>query len=1196
MTRYLSILVTLFLLIDCAGTKPEYPMPDPANNYLTALSDQLLLKEKALDGRWPEYTVNGTWQYREKINWLSGFVAGEHWIMYDLTGRDIHREKALEWTERVLPFASIDYTHDMGFIFLPTLVESWERTGDERYKEGIRQAAEMLAKRYNPNGRFIRAWGKLGSQEERAGWMIIDTMMNLELLFKAAEIFHNPEWYRVAYAHALTTLRESFRPDGSTYHVIVFDPQTGKVQKKMTHQGLADETTWARGQAWAISGFSTAYRFTGDERFQEAARIASDYFYAHLQTADGDFVPCWDLSLHAQPGVQKDASAAAVAAMGMYDLADQSRDVESFKVLQKRAQPMVRTLLSAYTTLTSKRPVEEGILAHTVYHFHKQWGVDESYPPGDYYFLKALQKYSQARDRQDLTAALTATSGRLRINADARWGYQPAETGSGKPEMVNLPHTWNAFDVMDSEPGYRRGKGLYTKEIYVPKALKDRRIEISFEAANTYAEVFVNEVLAGSHTGGYLGFSVDITDLLELDATNTIRVAVDNSVNPDIIPSQKSDFFIYGGLTRDAYFDILPAVHILDLQISTPQVSAAEGTVALAVAFDNPLSPLDVKLQVDLSDPAGLVIQHQEFSRSMKTGRGTLELQLDTVQDPQLWHPDNPSLYSVKVSLQGPGQEADALSDRFGFRWYEFMDHGPFLLNGQRLLLRGTHRHEEWAGLGNALPNALHRRDMEMIKEMGANFVRLAHYPQDPEVYQACDELGILVWDELPWCRGGAGGQVWHDNTQRMLGEIIHQNFNHPSIIIWSLGNELYWLPDFEGGDETALLRRELSSLNDLAHQLDPARYTAVRKFYDGDDIVDVFSPSIWAGWYSGVYTNYPDALQKSQRKYKHFLHMEYGGASHVGRHDETPIDGKGLAISDGWEEQVNQAKVQNIAQVGDWSENYVVDLFDYHLMVSESAKDFTGNAQWAFRDFGTPLRPENAIPYVNQKGLLDRQGQPKDAYYVFKSYWTLTPAFCYIESKTWTDREGPKGKARNVSVYSNCGQVELLLNGQSQGRHVRDGDAFPAQGFNWDLQFKEGQNELVAVGFDVLAKETTRDSLKIQYSYTRSGKPADVQLSWADLPNGNVLVTATVVDELGQRCLDYNERMYFWSSSLHRLCEQYGTPTGSSIQECASGKASIEVRSVPGERLLIEARNQDFKGAYLDFTGPLPRYAVEGQ
>jgi beta-galactosidase len=502
------------------------------------------------------------------------------------------------------------------------------------------------------------------------------------------------------------------------------------------------------------------------------------------------------------------------------------------------------------------------------------------------------------------------------------------------------------------------------------------------------------------------------------------------------------------------------------------------------------------------------------------------EINYENIHNPQLWDTKTPNLYTVKLHLILDKKIIDTIVEKVGFRWFEFKDNGPFYLNGKRLLLRGTHRHEEQAGVGPAMSNEQHRKDMESIKEMGANFVRLAHYPQDPEIYKACDELGILVWDELPWCRGGVGNETWKISTKNQLKEMILQNYNHPSIIIWSLGNEMYWLPDFEDGDNPEKMNAFLTELNDLSHKLDPSRKTAIRKYYEGAHIVDVFSPSIWSGWYSGSYKSYQKAIDTYKNEYKHFIHAEYGGSSHVGRHSENPITGEGLIQSDGWEEEIVQTKVANIAQIGDWSENYIVDLFDWHLRISELDPTFVGNIQRAFKDFATPLRPENDIPYMNQKGVADRNGNPKDAYYVFKSYWSDQP-FVYIESHTWTERQGPKNTPKTISVYSNCEKVSLYHNGMFLGEKQKDISKFPASGLIWDVNFTSGKNELVAVGIRKNREKVT-DTLFVNYRYTKNDVAAKLNLSFKKLENGNYLVTATAVDSNGLQCLDYEKKVYF--------------------------------------------------------------------
>lgn len=740
---------------------------------------------------------------------------------------------------------------------------------------------------------------------------------------------------------------------------------------------------------------------------------------------------------------------------------------------------------------------------------------------------------------------------------------------------VDLPHTWNNLDATDLVPGYRRNASWYKKEIVIQPEGSNRYF-LYFEGANIVTNVYVNGELAGNHVGGYVGFEIEITDLVR-DGSNELMVRVDNSYNPRIIPSQQSDFFVFGGLTRDVWLKKASDTYIQGITIQTPEVSDDLAMTTIKVDLDGEDNLRNFSMALSVIDPAGQVV----YSKSKKV-RGHAETFDFSLDNPDLWDVEDPQLYTVQVTLQDGNKVLDQVNDRYGYRWFEFKDHGPFYLNGRRLLLRGTHRHEEFAGLGAALPNSMHRQDMEAIKEMGANFVRLGHYPQDPEVYKACDELGLLVWDELPWCRGGVGDDAWKENTRNLLREMIDQNHNHPSVILWSLGNEIYWLPEFENGDDPQRINTFLTELNDLAHELDPYRMTSIRKYYEGADIVDVFSPSIWSGWYSGTYKNYSEAVNRSLKKYPHFVHMEYGGSSHVGRHTENPVTGDGVVNPDEWEEPINQVEVANIAQNGDWSENYIVDLFDWHLRVSESHDQFVGNAQWAFRDFGTPLRPENDIPYVNQKGLLDRAGNPKDAYYVFKSYWSDEP-FVYIESHTWTERSGPEGVERNISVFSNADSVEFFLNEKSMGVKVRDMEKFPACGLNWDVLFKEGPNQLKAVGYTT-GEPRALDTLKVSYSYEKSGSPDELVLSYELLSNGNYLVTATARDKEQRRSLDYEERVYFQCLDGGRLKASLGTPTGSSSISMANGKASIEVVPEQGaRRLKMTVLNQSFKGSFLE-------------
>jgi len=756
--------------------------------------------------------------------------------------------------------------------------------------------------------------------------------------------------------------------------------------------------------------------------------------------------------------------------------------------------------------------------------------------------LIALLVFLSSTDILPSTSTLTQ---RQKININQDWQYiEDSQTKISEIDnaegwqAIDLPHTWNQWDAVDNSPGYRRDASWYRKEMKIPSYDQAQYI-LYFEGVNISSTVYLNGTEVGGHIGGYVGFEIDVTDHIKKDQQNTIDIRVDNSYNRDVVPSQKADFFIYGGITRDVWLKILPNVNFKNIQISTPDVSAKSADTEVVIDFHNAGSlGRNHQVKCQIIDPSTSEVVAEKTIKANKAKKGKC-LKLPSVSNPKLWSTSSPNLYEVKTQLLDGATIIDEKTETIGYRWYKFDDYGA-----------------------------------------GANFLRLGHYPQDPTVYETCNKLGIIVWDELPWCRGGMGTDQWQANTERLLEEQIQQNHNHPSILFWSLGNEIYWLPDFENGDDKDMLNNYVSKLNDLAHKLDDSRMTAIRKYYAGSDLVDVFSPSIWSGWYAGVYTNYGKTLKENQKKYKRFLHMEYGGSSHVGRHTENPISGDGSMNEDDWAEVANQVNIKNIAKTGDWTENYIVDLFDWYLGITETSEDLTGNAQWAFKDFGTPLRPENAIPYLNQKGLVDRDGNPKDAYYVFKSYWSDDP-FTYIESHTWTERRGPKDKARNVSVFSNCESVELFQNGKSLGKKNRVLGEFPACGLNWDVVFTQGKNELSTIGYKD-GKKIADDKMVVNYEYQQADKADHIDLTYKKLDNGNYLVEAFMKDKNGNRVLDYEKHLYFSRDGEGKLLKDYGTPTRSQVIQMANGYAAIELQPATSGRAIIEARNQDFKGSYL--------------
>lgn len=776
------------------------------------------------------------------------------------------------------------------------------------------------------------------------------------------------------------------------------------------------------------------------------------------------------------------------------------------------------------------------------------------------------------------------------INLNAGWDYLEALTETVERAeqaddwtTVSLPHTWNAKDPVDARPGYRRSASWYRKTL-TPSASEDAlNYVLYFEGANMVTDVYVNGDHAGKHVGGYIGFEIDITEQLVPGQENTLMVRVSNAYDPNIIPSEKSDFVVHGGLTRDLWLKVLPNVHLSRVQIDTPKVSAEQGQTDITVFGRNTAETArDYQIKARLVDPEGHTVAEINRPVSVAPGEFSETLPRETLPRPALWSPDTPNLYQMEISLIQGDDTIHQLIERYGYRWFEFEKHGAFYLNGERLLLRGTHRHEEHAGLGNALPNEQHREDMRMIKALGANFVRLGHYPQDPEVYRAADELGLIIWDELPWTRGGMGGEEWQENTERLLRQQITQNRNHPSIVFWSLGNEIYWEADFPGGGDPEKLNPYLQHLNDIAHEMDDSRLTAIRKYYEGSHIVDVFSPSIWAGWYGGAYAQYEEALRNAMKKYPRMLHMEYGGSSHVGRHTPTPITKDGIPGAQvDVEEAVNQAVVRSVAKDSDWNESYIVDLFDWHLQVSENLPNYAGGAQWAFKDFATPLRPENPIPYMNQKGLVDRQGRKKDAYYVYASYWQDEP-FCYIESHTWTHRGGAEDEPQDITVFCNTDSAQLSVNGKRLDEKQRDPNQFPAGGLVWETTLNEGDNQLRVVG-ERDGRTVAEDQMTVTYIVDPQNKLEKVRMSATRQNDGLLLIEAEAVDKNGDRCITCDERVYFSNvGEAGELLENYGTPDKSSEIEMANGYASILYRPDPDRSSIIELRSQDVKGAYV--------------
>ena len=362
-----------------------------------------------------------------------------------------------------------------------------------------------------------------------------------------------------------------------------------------------------------------------------------------------------------------------------------------------------------------------------------------------------------------------------------------------------------------------------------------------------------------------------------------------------------------------------------------------------------------------------------------------------------------------------------------------------------------------------------------------------------------------------------------------------------------------------------------------MAHRLDDTRMTAIRRCEFCNDIVDVYSPSIWAGWYRGVFTDYKSISEQEMQKVKHFLHVEWGGDSHARRHSEDAFYNlKNIEAGKGGDERAGDASlyggVPRASRDGDWSESYVVRLIDWHLKEQETMPWLTGTAYWPFKDFSTPVRPANPIPYVNQKGVIERDFTPKESYYVFQSYWTKKPML-HIYGHSWPVRWGNDGDEKEILVYSNCSKVELFVNGESQGIHQRDSQDFPAAGLRWNVKLKNGLNTLRAVAVDT--KELLTDELTFEYQTEKWGKATAFQVKATPLKSGIIKVEAQLVDDKGIRCLDSREFIYFDIAGDGKLIQNQGTVTGSRKIQARNGRAQILVQTHQGTSCVaVKANN----------------------
>jgi beta-galactosidase len=600
--------------------------------------------------------------------------------------------------------------------------------------------------------------------------------------------------------------------------------------------------------------------------------------------------------------------------------------------------------------------------------------------------------------------------------ADAAGAEAPAFDDSAW-ENVSVPHTYNALDGEDGGGDYYRGVGWYRLRFDAPSNLTRRRVFLGFDAANTVADVYLNGVLLGSHRGGYSAFRFDATPAL-VPGENLLAVKVDNSSQSDV-PPLVADFTFFGGLYRDVHLLVLNDLHVDVSDYASPGVSLRADDVSLAsaqlsarVRVSNAAAEAQTAdVAVSILDAAGVNVASLDASAAVPAGT-TLELPLSaTIENPHLWQGRNdPYLYTARVEVLRDGTLVDVVEQPLGFRSFAIDPELGFTLNGQAYDLHGVNRHQDREHRGWAIGKAEHDEDMAMIAEMGATAIRLAHYQHADYFYELCDRMGMVVWAEIPLVDATTDSPAFTDNARQQLTELIRQSRNHPSIVMWGIGNE----QRVSDAPSNALL----ASLAELARSEDDSRLSVYAHCCGGDtspltNHADLVGYNYYYGWYMSTYNQFAswaDGLHISQPN-RRFALSEYGAGASVVQHQDPPMQPTPTALFH--------------------PEEYQAALHEATWLALATRPYIWGKFIWNMFDFASDSRNEGDGPGRNDKGLVtyDRQVR-KDSFYWYKANWSAEPV-AYIASRRFNPRTTP---TVDVKVYSNLDTVTLSVNGVSLG------------------------------------------------------------------------------------------------------------------------------------------------------------------
>lgn len=613
-------------------------------------------------------------------------------------------------------------------------------------------------------------------------------------------------------------------------------------------------------------------------------------------------------------------------------------------------------------------------------------------------------------------------------------------------EQVNVPHTWNADDMQKKTNNFYAGVAYYRKHYVFPESLEGKRLFLRFEGVGACAEVYVNGYLVGTHKGAYSAFVCEIGSQVRLGEENEIVVKADNAARPDVIPVNHALFGVYGGIYRPVWLIVTEPCNIVVNDCASPGVYITQKNVSKQSA--------DVSVRVKLDNatlaPAALELENAIYTREdklVKVHRQSFELTPQGVQNyvsdfkishPHLWQGrEDPYLYKVVSRLKQDGQVIDEVIQPLGLRKYEAVAGKGFFLNGKKYPMYGVTRHQDWWGMGSALTNREHDFDLDQIMEVGATTVRFAHYQQSDYIYSRCDTLGLIIWAEIPFVNR-VTGQEW-DNVHQQMRELIRQSFNHPSIYVWGIHNEVYHPHGY-----TAALTQ---SVHDLCKLEDPDRYTvAVNGYGHAEHPVngntDIQGMNRYFGWYEKKIQDIKPWIEKMEKEYpwQRLMLTEYGADANI--EHQTELLGDALNWGSDFYPETFQTKTH-----------------EYQWGVISQHPYILASYLWNMFDFAVPQWKRGGVDARNMKGLItfDRKIR-KDAFYWYKANWSKEPVL-YLTQRRNTERER---RETSVTVYSNLGTPRVFLNGRELDG-VRKGYTDVHYIFD-QVTLAEGRNVLRAV------------------------------------------------------------------------------------------------------------------------------------